>query len=129
MLARRVATVIGVFLLIEGAWGLFSPVVFGVLTTNTLHAGIHILLGIAGLWMGRGDMARGYLTFVGTLLLVVGLLWFVPVVSGILGSVLNVSSTVAWFNIVVGIICLGEAWRSPGRGVSDPARSPPRASG
>jgi hypothetical protein len=109
MLARRVATIVGVFLLIEGAWGLVSPVVFGVLTTNTLHACIHIILGLAGLWMGRGDMARGYLTFVGGLLLLVGILWFIPIVSEIVSSVLAVTSAVAWVNIVVGIACLAVA--------------------
>ena len=112
MLARRVAIVIGVFLIIEGAWGLVSPVVFGVLTTNTLHACIHIVLGLAGLWMGRGDMARGYLTFVGGLLLLVGLMWFIPIASEVVSSVLAVNSAVAWFNIVVGIACLAVAMTS-----------------
>ena len=114
MLARRVAMVIGAFLLVEGAWGMFSPVVFGVLTTNTLHACIHIVLGLAGLWMGRGDMARGYLAFVGGLLLLVGLLHFVPVASELIVSVLNVNAAVAWLNIIVGIVCLVAASRSAG---------------
>jgi hypothetical protein len=36
-------------LLFEGIWGEFSDVVFGVLTTNRIHATIHILLGIVGI--------------------------------------------------------------------------------
>ena len=46
------AVIIGVFLLIEGIWGEFSDVVFGVLTTNRIHATIHILLGIVGIYTG-----------------------------------------------------------------------------
>ena len=112
MLARRFATVLGAFLLIEGVWGMFSPVVFGVLTTNVVHATIHIALGIAGIWMGRSEMARGYLLSVGALLLVVGVLRFVPAVSGIVVSILNVNMAVAWLNIIVGAIALGIAMAS-----------------
>ena len=112
MLARRFATVLGAFLLIEGIWGMFSPVVFGVLTTNVVHATIHIALGIAGIWMGRSEMARGYLLSVGILLLVVGVLRFVPAMSGIVVSILNVNMAVAWLNIIVGAIALGIAMAS-----------------
>ena len=41
------AIIIGLFLLVEGIWGLFSPVVFGVLTTNMTHA-IETLAAHAG---------------------------------------------------------------------------------
>ncbi len=112
MLARRFATVLGAFLLIEGIWGMFSPVVFGVLTTNVVHATIHIALGIAGIWMGRSAMARGYLLSVGILLLVVGVLRFVPAVADIIVSILNVNIAVAWLNIIVGAIALGIAMAS-----------------
>jgi len=112
MLARRFATMLGAFLLIEGVWGMFSPVVFGVLTTNVVHATIHIALGIAGIWMGRSEMARGYLLSVGILLLVVGILRFIPAMSGIVVSILNVNVAVAWLNIIVGAISLGIAMTS-----------------
>ncbi len=57
------ALLVGAFLLIEGVWGLTSPVVFGVLTTNTLHAIIHIVLGIVGIAAGWQRRARGFLHF------------------------------------------------------------------
>ncbi|MBA3467650.1 MAG: hypothetical protein H0T21_09580, partial [Gemmatimonadaceae bacterium] len=53
MLSRRFATILGAFLVIEGVWGMFSPVVFGILPTNTLRASIHLVLGLLGLWAGR----------------------------------------------------------------------------
>jgi len=104
MLSRRFAMLLGAFLIIEGIWGLFSPVVFGVLSTNTLHAVIHIVLGIAGVLAGRGGFVRNYLLGVGGLLVVVGILRFIPGASDLVVSLLNVNVAVAYFNIAVGVI-------------------------
>ncbi len=100
------AIIIGIFLLVEGVWGEFSDVVFGALTTNRVHATIHILLGIIGIYTGLKGGSRAFLTFLGILLIVVGILYFVPVAGGLIVSILNVSTTVAYFNIAVGIVSL-----------------------
>lgn len=97
------AIIIGVFLLVEGIWGEFSDVVFSVLTTNRIHATIHILLGIVGIWAGLKGGSRGFLIFLGLLLAAVGVLWFVPGISAVVVDILNVNQAVAVFNIVVGI--------------------------
>jgi hypothetical protein len=100
------AVLLGVFLLIEGIWGMTSPVVFGVFTTNWLHASIHIILGILGVFTGVKGGSRGYCSFVGGLLALVGILYFVPVVGAIITSLLAVNSTVAIFNLIVGIVAI-----------------------
>lgn len=100
------AIIIGIFLLIEGIWGEFSDVVFGALTTNRIHATIHILLGIVGIYTGLKGGSRGFLIFLGVLLIVVGILRFVPGVNDLIISILNVNETVAYFNIAVGIVSL-----------------------
>ncbi|MDQ2665891.1 MAG: DUF4383 domain-containing protein [Gemmatimonadota bacterium] len=105
-IASRFAQIIGVFLLVEGIWGLFSPVVFGVLTTNMLHASIHIVLGILGLYTGMKGGARAYALGLGVLLIAVGVMRFLPVVSALTVSLLNVNQAVAIFNIVVGVIAV-----------------------
>lgn len=107
------AIVIGVFLLIEGILGLSSSVVFGVLTTNTTHAWIHILLGLVGLGVGISGKARHYCLFLGVLLLAVGVLRFVPGVDETLVNLLNVNHAVAVLNIVIGAISLLVGSRSP----------------
>ena len=124
MLSRRFAMLLGLFLLVEGIWGLFSPVVFGVLSTNWLHAAIEIVLGIGGLLAGRGAHARVYLKSVGTLLLVVGILFFVPGLSEFVISLLNVNIYVACFNIIVGLlsIIIGLTGSSPEVVVVEPPR-------
>lgn len=97
---------LGLFFLIEGIWGLFSPVVFGVFSTNILHSAIHIALGVWGVWAGRRGPTRGYLLCVGILLLVVGLLWFIPGAGDLTVRLLNVNRAVAVINVVVGLISL-----------------------
>jgi len=113
---------LGVFLLIEGCWGLFSPVVFGVLSTNRLHAVIHIVLGIVGILAGRSGAARNYVLGVGALLAVVGILRFVPGASDLVVSLLNVNFAVAYFNIAVGLISLLIGFSAPRNGA---ASAPP----
>lgn len=104
MLSRRFATILGIFLLVEGIWGMFSPVVFGILPTNVLRASIHLALGALGVWAGRSDKARSYLVWTGSVLLLVGVLRFIPVASEYVASLLAVDTTVAMVNIVLGLV-------------------------
>lgn len=106
------AIIVGVFLLVEGGWGLFSPVVFGVLTTNVTHAIIHILLGAAGIGAGLAKKARGFCIFLGALLLAVGVLRFVPGAGDLIVRILNVNEAVAFLNIAVGAVGLAIGLRS-----------------
>jgi hypothetical protein len=96
--------ILSTFLLIEGIWGLFSSVVFVILTTNIAHAVIHIILGIIGLGARRDP--RVYCIFVGLLLLIVGVLRFVPGVGELIKNLLNVNKAVAYFNVIVGLLTL-----------------------
>lgn len=104
------AILVGAFLLVEGLWGFFSPVVFGVLTTNTLHAVIHVALGVIGVWVGLKSGARNYCLYLGVLLVAVGALWFVPGVGSIITSLLNVNAAVAYLNLAVGAVALALAF-------------------
>ena len=104
------AMLVGAFLLVEGVWGLSSPIVFGVLTTNTLHAVIHITLGVIGVWVGLRTGARKFCLFLGVLLVAVGALWFLPVAGSIITSLLNVNAAVAYLNLGVGAVALALAF-------------------
>ena len=85
---------------------LFSPVVFGVLTTSLGHALIHILLGVAGIWTGLKGGARGFCIALGILLLTAGILRFIPGVGAFMASTLNTNLAVAYMNIVIGVVSL-----------------------
>ncbi len=97
---------LGLFLLTEGIWGLFSPVVFGVLTTNTTHAAIHIILGITGIWVGAAERPRAFCFFTGSLLLLVGIARFIPGPDEIVTNLLRVNYVVALVNMGVGVLCI-----------------------
>lgn len=101
---RALALIIALFLLVAGIWGFFSPVVFMFFTTNFVHACIETLLGLIGLGVWRNH-PRGYLLFVGLLLVVVGILYFVPIASLYVTGLLAVNTYLAAFNIIVGGIC------------------------
>jgi hypothetical protein len=100
------AILLGVFFWIEGVWGLFSPVVFGVFTTNIPHAVLHIVLGVAGIGLGWRGPARTYLCLAGLLLVIVGLLRFISATAWWVVEFLNVNIPVARLNIVLGSIAL-----------------------
>ena len=107
--------VLGIFLLIEGGWGLFSPITFGVFSTNPLHAIIHLFLGTAGIFYGLRNRARNFSFFIGTLLLIVGAFYFVPLISTYITKILNLNQAVAIFNIVIGIAAILFAYITPKR--------------
>lgn len=112
-LAAPFALIAGTFYLIDGIWGLFSPITFGALSTNLLHTIIHIAMGLTGLYAARATGARLWCTVVGSIVLPVGILYFVPAVNGLLVSLFNLNKTVSILNIVLGVVALGVAQLSP----------------
>lgn len=107
-----VATTLGVLLAFMGVWGLYSHTVLKVFTTNTLHAFVHIALGVAGVALGLASKSRAYCLGVGALLLGVGVLRFVPGVSSLAVAAFNVNVPVALLNITLGAVALFTAWIS-----------------
>lgn len=112
------SVILGIFLLIEGFWGLFDPMVFGIFSTNWIHASIHLLLGTAGIFYGLRNVARNYVLYVGILLVVVGVLFFVPVIGPFITNILNLNQAVAIFNVVVGAVSILFAYVTPIRKVT-----------
>ena len=98
-------------------WGMFSPLVFGVLTTNVLHAFIHLVLGFTGIYTGLRNHARKFCLYVGILLLVVGILFFVPTAGDLVIKLLNVNDAVAYVNIIIGIMAILFALLTPKKAV------------
>jgi hypothetical protein len=114
-LSRVLTLIISVFLLVEGIWGLFRPVVFGILTTNRAHAVIHIVLGIGGLLACWKGAIKGYFGFLGSLFIVVALLWFIPAWRNMPRDLLNVNWAVAVLALILGIVSLTIAFTENAR--------------
>lgn len=109
------AIVLGIFLVIEGFWGMFSPIVFWVFTTNILHAVIHLVLGVTAIYLGSRNQARKFCIFTGILLLTVAILYFIPQADDLVIRLFNVNNAVAYLNIIVGIVAVLLALLTPKR--------------
>jgi uncharacterized membrane protein len=105
-LVNGFAFLLGLFLLIEGIWGLSSEVVFGIFTTNTTHAVIHLALGLIAIVLGVRKKARSFCIFLGLLLAIVGILRFIPGADSLVIKILNVNEAVAYLNIAIGSVLL-----------------------
>ena len=99
-------SLLAMFFLTEGIWGMFSNVVFGILSTNRFHAGIHILLAIWGLYCSLHSSTKLYSLLVGGLLMVVGILRFLPPTGDLVFELLSVNAPVAYLNILIGFVYL-----------------------
>lgn len=100
------ALFLALFLLVEGAWGLAHPPAYGFLPTNPLRAAIHLVFGILGFVILRTGQVRGYLKIVGSIVLLVGVGYFLPVLGDVVRSLLAVDKNGALINIAIGAIGL-----------------------
>lgn len=98
------AIVVSLFLLGEGAWGLVSPPAYGIFPINTLRAVIHLAFGLGGLWMIQSGKVRPYLQVVGSIVLLVGISWFLPVMHDLVAGLLAVDRNGAIADIILGVI-------------------------
>ena len=103
---RQFALLVGAFLIVEGVLELNHSTVFGVFATNTTHGVIHLVLGIVGLLAALKGRASQFLTFLGALLLLVGVLWFIPPTRSMPENFFNVNRAVAIFNVILGGVSL-----------------------
>ena len=112
-LSNTWAILIGIFLFTAGLWGFFSESVFEVLTTNTLHAVIYIMIGITGLYFWSKADTRLFNIVVGIFLLTIGSLRFIPGPDQIVVNILNVNHAAAYVNIAAGSLGLFIGFLSP----------------
>ncbi len=96
---------IGLFLLIEGIWGCFSPIVFGGLSLNHTQAVLHLALGV-GAVIASGIRPATYLAFVGLALLFIGVLWALPDSRDSIEHALAVNRPGAILDVTLGVLCL-----------------------
>lgn len=109
-LINNYALLLGIFLLSEGIWGLFSTTVFRFMTTNLNHAIIHIVLGAVGIVLSITHKAYGYLIATGLVLAAAGALYMIPATTHLMVRWLNMNEVVAVFNVVAGGIALMVAY-------------------
>ncbi|MEK6830719.1 MAG: DUF4383 domain-containing protein [Nanoarchaeota archaeon] len=104
------ALVLGIVLLLVGILGFINnPLVgeTGIFTTNTLQDVLHIIAGLAGLWIGIMGSGPGYNMTIGWIGILLGVLGFIPGASDLLLTYLNITQIITILHLVIGVIALG----------------------
>ena len=109
---KTYAMVIGVVLVLLGVIGFVpnplvgdpSTAIFGVNLNQNL---LHLVGGALILWFSYKGASKSTNMIVGVVALVVGILWFVPGVSGLLGQIFSINANISYLHIAVGVVSLG----------------------
>ena len=101
------ALLVSAWMLLAGGWGLFNPVVLGVVTTNLGQAIACLVLGVAGLVARRkANVLHMHLCFFGSLLIMVAVLWVLPATRNLPVDILDMNGAGALLNFVIGAASL-----------------------
>ncbi len=107
-------TIISILMLAAGCWGLFSTVVFAVLTTSIYQSVAFIVLSVAGIICSLQGQVRHFNIYAGIILCIAGLSWFTK--SGeMLVRIFNMNAMLAYLDITLGIIFIISGILSPGK--------------
>lgn len=102
---NRLTTLLGSWMLLEGIWGMFNPIVLGFITTNRVRAAVHIVLGLVGLATAFAGGARRFLWALGLIALAVGFSYFIPAGEAVV-ELLAVNRAAAVINCLIGLVAL-----------------------
>lgn len=85
-----------------GSYGMASSLLFGVADTNIVHNIVHLVIGIAGLSLGRTEEGAGtFCKTFGVILILVGVLgFFVPNFFGLM----PIGGADIWIHLITGAI-------------------------
>lgn len=101
------AKVIGIVLILVGLLGFFmSDGVFGIKTTGTISV-VYIVAGAIFAWAGFAGPAKQVNTWLGVILLLIGIL-------GLFGMLefLNASTVNTWLHLIIGVVSAGIGWKA-----------------
>ncbi len=104
---KTYALVLGVVLGIVGVWGLFSQSILGIFGVNLFQSVLHLIAAGFGIYVGTKGEGPGYNQILGWIGLALGILGFIPGVSGLLLSLLNINTATSVLHLVIGVVSLG----------------------
>jgi hypothetical protein len=106
---KTFALILGIVLLLVGLLGFFDNALVGdsgLFGTNTFQDVLHLIAGIFGIYVGTKGMGPGYNATIGWIGIALGILGFIPGVSDLLLSLLNINTAITVLHLVIGIVCL-----------------------
>lgn len=104
-LLKVLSIMIGILFLISGIWGFSSRIVFGMFTTNILHAIFQMIIGCATIFFASVGYCKLFLKILGSSMLLLGFSWFMGG-DQMLIQVFNTNRSFAFFNLLFGFLVL-----------------------
>ena len=102
--------VIGVVLVLLGLVGFVNAPVLGIFGVNIAQDLLHLVGGALIIWLAMKGSAKSTNMWTGVIALVVGVLWFIPGISGLLTSIFAINAAISYLHIAVGVVSLGVAY-------------------
>ena len=107
---KTYAMVIGAVLVLLGLVGFVNAPVLGIFGVNIAQNILHLVGGALILWLASKGSSKPTNMWTGVVALVVGILWFVPGVSGLLAQIFAINAEISYLHIAVGVVSLGVAY-------------------
>ena len=103
---KTYALVLGVVLLLVGIWGFFTESILGIFGVNAFQSVLHVIAGLFGLYVGTSGTGKGYNLTIGWIGIALGVLGYIPVIAGLLASLLNINLAISVLHLVIGVVSL-----------------------
>ena len=107
---KTYAMVIGVVLVLLGLIGFVSAQILVVFGVNAAQNVLHLVGGALGIWLATKGSGKAFNMWTGIIALVVGILWFIPGVGGLLTTIFQINAAISYLHIAVGVVSLGVAY-------------------
>lgn len=107
---KTYAIVIGAVLALVGIIGFFNAPIFGLFGVNAAQNILHLVGGAVIIWLGYKGSAKPTNMWLGYVSGGVGILGFVPGVSGLLASIFAINAAISVLHIAIGAVSLGIAY-------------------
>ena len=106
---KTFALILGIVLLVVGIIGYFeNPLVgeIGFFGSNNYQNILHIIAGLAGIWVGTKGEGPGYNMTLGWIGIILGVIGFIPQIEPLLFQYLSINTNITILHAVIGIIAL-----------------------
>ena len=111
---KTYALILGIVLAIIGVWGLFVNNILG-FGVNVWQSILHLIAAVCGIYAGTKGDAKTYNPVIGWIGVVLGVLGFIPGVSGLLADWFNINNPISVLHIVIGVVSLGVFYGMKGK--------------
>lgn len=113
---KTFALILGIVLLLVGIAGFIDNSIVGdegYFGTNMYQDILHLIAGLFGVYVGTKGMGSGYNATIGWIGVVLGILGFIPGVSGIFSDLLNINTAITVLHLIIGVVALLVYYAAP----------------